>query len=71
MLARIARSGWPHLAGIMSSAIFRRTNKDILRVLKTGLEMLANIQQELGMMFKSRRETGKASKQVMSPHLKR
>jgi protein SERAC1 len=45
------------LTGI--SKAFRRTNKDIVRVLKPGSEMLANVQQEFGMMLEGRREEGR------------
>ena len=45
------------LTGI--SKAFRKTNKDIIRVLSPGSEMLANVQQEFGMMLEGRREEGK------------
>lgn len=43
------------------SGVLQHTNKDLLRVLEPGSEMLANLQQDFHVMLNARRNDGKPS----------
>jgi hypothetical protein len=52
------KASWTVVLRNISSAI-RTTNKDLLRVLEPGSEMLANLQQEFHVMLNARRSKRK------------